>query len=311
MKLVAGTRGSRLAKLQTDSTLKLLKQSFPRLEVEKRVIKTTGDKIGDAPLTKIGGKGIFVKEIDEAVRLGRVSFAVHSMKDVPIELLAELHIAAVPEREEDGDAFISRLYSSPAELPQRATVGTSSLRRIAEVKSFRADLEIRDLRGNVDTRLRKLGEGSYDAIIMAVAGLKRLGYEGEITRRLSRSRFPPSVGQGAIALVSRKESDVNHYLKALDSEDAHARVLAERELLKEMGGGCQVPLGASTTLKHNHLRIEASVFSPDGSVRIDAGAYGRPSEASAIGKWAAEKLKRKGAGEIIRKVFKKSYSGEG
>ncbi len=303
MKLKVGTRGSKLALWQTDYIIGLLKEKFPELELEKKIIKTTGDKIRDVPLAKVGGKGIFVKEIDEAVRDGRVDFAVHSMKDVPTELLPELHIAATPVREEVADALISRDGKTIEELPEGAVIGTSSMRRIAEVKSFRGDLEIKDLRGNVDTRLKKLRDGEYDAIVMAVAGLKRLGFEGEITQKLPEEIFVPSIGQGAIAVVARRDSKVNEYLGAINHSESMARVLAERSLLSEMGGGCQVPLGAFSRVNGDKLEILATILSPDGSRRIDVRASGNLSRAEELGKEVAEKLKAEGAEEIMEEVY--------
>jgi len=303
MNLKIGTRGSKLARWQADYVAEILKGKFPHLEVEKKVIKTTGDKIRDAPLAKVGGKGIFVKEIDEAVERGEVSFAVHSMKDVPTEMLPQLHIAATPEREEVGDAFISQEYSEPEELPQGAVVGTSSLRRIAEFKNFRGDLKIRDLRGNVDTRLKKLQAGKYDAIVMAVAGLKRLGWGGRITQKLPPETFSPSIGQGAIAIVARKDSEVGGYLQEINHQPTMVKVRAERKLLEEMGGGCQVPLGAYTRVEGDELSIQVSLFSPGGSKRIDAQARGKTSEAEKLGRRVASELKAGGGEEIMAQVL--------
>ncbi len=303
MKLVIGTRGSKLALWQTSYIASLLKERFPELEFEKRIIKTTGDKLRDAPLAKIGGKGLFVKEIDEAVARGDVDFAVHSMKDVPTELLPELTIAATPEREEVNDALISREGLGIEELPEGAVVGTSSLRRIAEVKNFRQDLEVKNLRGNVDTRLRKLKAGEYDAIVMAKAGLKRLGFEHEITQTLPVEQFTPSVGQGAIAVVARRDGEVMDYLRAINHEESLARVKAERALLSSLGGGCQVPLGAYTEVSNNALSIHAVVLSPDGSERVEVRLKGKVSEAERLGKAAAEALLEKGAREILDRVY--------
>jgi hydroxymethylbilane synthase len=304
MRLVVGTRGSKLALWQSEYIASLLKERFPELEFEMKVIKTTGDKLRDAPLAKIGGKGLFVKEIDEAVVRGEVDFAVHSMKDVPTELLPELTIAATPEREDARDALISRSGEDIEELPPGAVVGTSSLRRIAELKNFRQELEVKNLRGNVDTRLRKLHAGEYDAIIMARAGLKRLGFEGEITQLLPVEWFTPSVGQGAIAVVARRDSRAMEYLRAINHEQTLARVRAERALLRALGGGCQVPLGAYTEVRGGSLSILAVVLSPDGSERVEVRLKGRTEDAEALGKAAAEALLEKGAREILERVYK-------
>ncbi len=296
MKLIVGTRGSKLALWQTDHVIELLKARFPELEFEKKIIKTTGDKIRDAPLAKIGGKGIFVKEIDEAVRDGRVDFAVHSMKDVPTELLPELHIAATPPREKVNDALISRDGKKLDELPAGAIVGTSSLRRQAELKSYRSDLEVKNLRGNVDTRLRKLKAGEYDAIIMAYAGLKRLGFESEITQLLPVEHFLPSVGQGAIAVVARKDAEVNRYLAEINHQPTMKRVMAERALLSALGGGCQVPLGAYTQIDGGKIKLMCAVFTPEGE-KISVEISGEDPEA--VGREAATKLLEEGASEIM------------
>ena len=303
MRLRIGTRGSKLALWQSEYIASLLRKHFPGLEFEMEIIKTTGDKLRDAPLAKIGGKGLFVKEIDEAVARGRVHLAVHSMKDVPTELLPELTIAATPEREEVNDALISREGLGIEELPEGAVIGTSSMRRIAEVKNFRPDLEVKNLRGNVDTRLRKLKAGEYDAIIMAKAGLKRLGFEQEITQTLPVEHFTPSVGQGAIAVVARRGGEVMDYLNAINHEESLARVTAERALLRALGGGCQVPLGAYTEVGGNTLSMLAVVLSPDGGERVEVKLRDSLSEAENLGKAAAEALLDRGAREILDRVY--------
>ncbi len=302
MKLVIGTRGSKLALTQADLVAGLLKDRSPELEFEKRIVRTTGDKIRDAPLAKIGGKGLFVKEIDEAVAGGEVDFAVHSMKDVPTEMLEELEIACIPEREDIGDALVSRDGLTIEGLPGGAVVGTSSIRRGAQVLNFRGDLQIKDIRGNVDTRLRKIRSGEYDAIIMAKAGLKRLGLEGEITQELPLDMFLPTVGQGAIAVVARKDFHGRKYLHTVNHEASAIGVKAERALLKRLGGGCQVPVGAVTSLDGD-LSLRAVILSPDGGTRIDAEVRGRPRDAEEMGIAAAEELLRKGGEEILEKVY--------
>jgi hydroxymethylbilane synthase len=304
MKFIIGTRGSRLALRQSDIVASLLKDRFPDLEFEKRIIKTTGDKIKDAPLAKIGGKGLFVKEIDEAVVRGDVSFAVHSMKDVPIDLPESLEIACIPKREDVNDALISRDGLSIDELPESSIIGTSSLRRKAEVLNYRAGFKIRDLRGNVDTRIRKLMAGEYDAIIMAKAGLKRLGFEEYITQDLPLDVFKPSIGQGAIATVARKDFEGKEYLASINHLESMQGVIAERSLLKELGGGCQVPLGAVTKV-NGKLVIKAAVLSPDGRKRVEAEERGDPAEAEEIGKAAGKKLLLRGADAILEEVYRK------
>jgi hydroxymethylbilane synthase len=201
------------------------------------------------------------------------------------------------------DALISREGLGIEELPEGAVVGTSSLRRIAEVKNFRPDLEVKNLRGNVDTRLRKLKAGEYDAIVMAKAGLKRLGFEHEITQTLPVEQFTPSVGQGAIAVVARRDGEVMDYLRAINHEESLARVKAERALLSSLGGGCQVPLGAYTEVSNNTLSIHAVVLSPDGGERVEVRLKGKVSDAERLGKAAAEALLEKGAREILDRVY--------
>jgi hydroxymethylbilane synthase len=298
MKLTIGTRGSKLALTQTEIISGMIKEKFPELSFETKIIKTTGDKILDAPLAKIGGKGLFVKEIDEAVARGDVDFAVHSMKDVPTDLIEGIEITASPKREPVNDVLIARQAQGLDELPEGAVLGTSSLRRRAQALNARPDLEVKDLRGNVDTRIRKVTEGQYDAIIMAKAGLKRLGLLEHVTEDLPPDVFVPSVGQGAIAVVARADSDVKEYLNAINHEETLTGVLAERALLKTLGGGCQVPIGALTKIKEK-LTIKGVVISPDGKKKIEVTEVGNPENAEEIGTTAAEKLLANGADLIL------------
>ncbi|MFH1774070.1 MAG: hydroxymethylbilane synthase [Methanobacteriota archaeon] len=295
-----GTRGSKLALRQVDIVIGLLNKKFPELIFEKKIIKTTGDKILDAPLAKIGGKGLFVKEIDEAVSIGEVHFAVHSMKDVPVELPSDLKLACVPEREDVSDALISRNGLSINELPRSAVIGTSSIRRKAELLNYRSDFIMKELRGNVDTRLRKLGAGEYDAIVMAKAGLKRLGFEKNITQELPLDTFLPSVGQGAIAIVARKDFE-HEFLTAINDAQSMQRCVAERALLHRLGGGCQVPVGVLTEVGKK-LKIKAAVLSPDGKKRIQVEMEGKAAKAENLGNAAAEKLLENGADVILEEV---------
>jgi hydroxymethylbilane synthase len=304
MKFIIGTRGSKLALRQTEIVEEMLREKFPELSFEKKIIKTRGDKISDVPLAKIGGKGLFVKEIDEAVRRGEVSFAVHSMKDVPIDLMEDLEIASVPKREDINDALISREGLTIEELGEGSIIGTSSLRRRAEILNFRNDLRVKDLRGNVDTRIRKLREGLYDAIIMAKAGLKRLGLEEYITQDLPLDIFHPSIGQGAIAIVSREDFEGKEYLKSINHVDTMNAVRAERALLRELGGGCQVPIGAVTRVD-GELSIDAVVLSPDGKRKVEAEVRGALDRAEEIGRETARVLLERGARSILEEVYKK------
>jgi hydroxymethylbilane synthase len=297
MKITIGTRGSRLALFQTDYIGGLLKEKH-RIDYENRIIKTTGDKITDVPLAKIGGKGIFVKELDDAVLDGRVDFAVHSLKDVPVDLPEGLEIAAVPIREETNDALISDYFLN--ELPKGAVAGTSSLRRIAQMKNYRPDIKIRDLRGNVDTRLRKLREGQYDAIIMAKGGLKRLGFEADIKETLSIDVFTPTVGQGAIAVVSKADSDLSDMLKTINHEHSMLRVMGERSLLRGVGGGCQIPLGAESTMTGSDLYLRGVMLSQDGRLKIEAVRKGR--DPRKVGDKVARELIKKGGEELLESI---------
>ncbi len=302
MNLVVGTRGSKLALAQANHVIGLLGEKNPDAEFEVRVIKTTGDKIRDSPLAKIGGKGIFVKEIDEAVAGGKVDFAVHSMKDVPTELMEGLEIASVPLREDPADVLVSRGNATFEELPENAVIGTSSLRRRAEALHNRRGLVVRDIRGNVDTRLRKLRQGDYDALIMAKAGLIRLGFEGVISQELPLEKFLPAVGQGAIAIVAPRDSAHRELLRSINHEESLRRVHAERAFLKRLGGGCQVPMGVHTEVGRE-LRMRAVVLTPDGEEMIEAEVKGKPRECENIGIKCAEALLRSGAREILVKFL--------
>jgi hydroxymethylbilane synthase len=297
MKITIGTRGSRLALFQAEYIGGLLKTN-QHIQVEKKIIKTTGDKITDVPLAKIGGKGIFVKELDDTVLEGRVDFAVHSMKDVPVDLPEGLEIAAVPDREETNDALISNYHFD--KLPKGAVVGTSSLRRIAQVRNYRPDVVIKDLRGNVDTRLRKLHEGQYDAIIMAKAGLKRLGFEGSIRESLPIDIFTPTVGQGAIAVVARIDSDLSEMLRSINDEATSKSVQAERSLLRGVGGGCQIPLGADSKIQGAELFLKGVMLSQDGTKRIEAHSRGEDPES--VGKDVARILLKLGGGKLLENI---------
>jgi hydroxymethylbilane synthase len=297
MKIVIGTRGSRLALWQTDYIGGLLIEKAG-VEFEKKIIKTTGDKITDVPLAKIGGKGLFVKELDDAVLDSRVDFAVHSMKDVPVDLPEGLKIAAIPEREEINDALISRFALD--DLPDGAVVGTSSLRRIAQMKNHRPDVMIKDLRGNVDTRIRKLNEGQYDAIIMAKAGLKRLGFEDQIRETLPIEIFTPTVGQGAIAVVTRIGSELSGTLDSLNHDVTMKTVTAERSLLRGVGGGCQIPLGTYSRIVGVEIMLKGVMLSQDGNKKIEAEAKGKNPDN--VGKAVAEKLLSQGGRELLEAI---------
>src|SRR5260370_1541783 len=263
-KLRIGSRGSQLAIWQAKHISYLLRGWGQAVEIE--IIHTTGDKITDVALAMVGTKGMFTKEIEEALAAGRVDLAVHSLKDLPTELPPGFEIAAITKREDPRDAFCSRHYSSFQELPQGARVGTSSLRRQAQLKAVLPDLDIHPLRGNVDTRLRKLEQGEYDAIILASAGLKRLGKTELIKQIIPAEIMCPAAGQGALAIEIREgDSVMRKHLEFLDDPAARAATTCERALLNRLGGGCQVPIGAFAEMRNGKLHLEAIVADPDAA----------------------------------------------
>lgn len=261
------TRGSELALWQAHHVRDALRARDPSLEVELLTIKTQGDKILDTPLAKIGGKGLFVKEIQEALLRGDADLAVHSMKDVPIEQTPGLHMAAISTREDPVDALCSRSGAGLDALPAGARIGTSSVRRVAQIAARRGDLVIQSLRGNVGTRLRKLDEGQFDAIVLAAAGLKRLGLADRITERLAPPAFLPAIGQGALGIETRADDPATTELvrAALDDPDDGRRVRAERAFLTRLHGGCQTPIAAHATLAGDELELDGLVASLDGA----------------------------------------------
>lgn len=302
--LVIGTRGSKLALWQAHWVKAELERISPGIQVSLNVIKTTGDKITDVALAKVGGKGLFVKEIEEALVAGEADLAVHSMKDVPTELPAELHLKAVCRRESPGDALISRDAKKFHELPEGARVGTSSLRRACQILRARPGLKIENLRGNLDTRLRKLDEGRYDAIILAEAGLKRLGFASRITETLPPKVMLPAIGQGAIGIECRREDpETNALVALLDHEETSVCVRAERAFLKRLEGGCQVPIAAHARLSNGRLHVDGLVGSPSGKRVISGSIEGEVSAAEELGVRLAESLLVGGAKEILEEVY--------
>ncbi len=301
MKLIVGSRGSKLALKQTEIVLNLIKEKFPEIEFEIKKIKTKGDKIRDAPLAKIGGKGIFVKEIDEAVLRGDVDFAVHSMKDVPSELHENLELVAVPKREEKIDVLISRNGKTIDELEHGSIIGTSSIRRRAMILNYRRDLKIENLRGNLDTRLRKLFSGEYDAIVVAKAGLVRLGLDKHITQELDPNIFLPSVGQGAIAVVCRKDFEHKDILKAIEDENSRIEINAERKLLETLRAGCQVPFGVYTWIEGDTISMKVAILTQNGEKRYEFFDCDKVKNAEKLGKRIAEKILKSEASELLPK----------
>ena len=293
--LVIASRGSQLALWQARWVAAQLSAAGQECRIE--IIRTTGDKITDVPLAKVGTKGLFTKEIEEALLDGRAHLAVHSLKDLPTELPEGLVLAAIPEREDPRDAMVGRTL---ANLPQGAKVGTSSLRRAAQLRQLRPDLQVESIRGNLDTRLRKLDEGQYDAILLAAAGLKRLGWGDRIAEILSPEQMCPAVGQGALAIEARAGFEG---VAMLDHADTRTAVLAERGVLGALGGGCQVPIGAYATVSEGRVHILAIVAAPDGTQVIRAEAEGPSAEASLIGASLAAELLTRGARQILEAVY--------
>jgi hydroxymethylbilane synthase len=302
MKLTVGTRGSKLSLIQTNIVIQKLREKVPELEIEVKVIRTTGDQITRKPLVSIKEKGIFEKEIDKAVLRGEIDFAVHSMKDVPILQPPKTTIVAVPERESPYDVLVSKDGLRLKDLPNEALVGTGSPRRMAQLRRVRPDLKVKSIRGNVDTRVRKLKQGLYDAIILAEAGLQRLNMQDCITERLSLKDFTPAPGQGALAVVAREDNrKVIEVLKWVNHQPSMASVLAERAFIRKIGGGCKVPLGAIAQVQNNELSLHASVLSPDGKTKIQTSKVGDPASPEELGFKVAQEILVIGAASLIRR----------
>ncbi|MEC4684717.1 MAG: hydroxymethylbilane synthase [Nitrospirota bacterium] len=309
-KVIIGTRGSRLALWQAEWVKSELQRLYPDLKVELNRIKTTGDKILDVPLAKVGGKGLFVKEIEEALLRHEADIAVHSMKDVPTEFPAGLHLAVICKREDPRDAFISQVQDSGfkiqkfKDLPEGAVIGTSSLRRSCQLLNIRPDLKIGQLRGNLDTRLKKLDEGQFDAIILAAAGVKRLGWHERITEVLPTGISLPAIGQGAVGIECRAGDDfINTLIMPLNHEETSVCVRAERAFLKKLEGGCQVPVGAYARLIDGKIVMEGLVGSVSGERIIREQMKGKQDIAESIGIRLAEDLLSRGAKEILDSVY--------
>ena len=267
-------------------------------------MSTKGDRVLDSPLAKIGGKGLFVKELEQGMLAGDADIAVHSMKDVPAELPAGLEIGAILEREDPRDAFVSNRYQALAELPQGARVGTSSLRRQCQLRAVRPDLEILDLRGNVNTRLQKLDNGDYDAIMLAAAGVKRMGWKQRITQALAPEQFLPAIGQGAIGIEIRRDDQwVAELVAELNDDQTAVRVSAERALNAALQGGCQVPIAGYAEISHGVIVLRALVGRPDGSGLIQGVISGRPEDAEELGRVLADDLLSRGARAVLDAVY--------
>lgn len=302
--LVIATRESPLALWQAEHIKARLEELHPGLQVNLLGMTTRGDQILDSPLSKIGGKGLFVKELETALLDGRADLAVHSMKDVPMDFPEGLGLAVICEREDPCDAFVSNNFTQLSDLPDGAVVGTSSLRRQCQLQAARPDLQIKSLRGNVNTRLRKLDEGEYQAIILASAGLKRLGFEDRIAEVISDEQSLPAVGQGALGLETRIDDElVIDLLEPLNHRRTSNCVLAERAMNKALNGGCQVPIAGYATQTEGELYLRALVGSPDGKRMLRAEGRAKVKDAEKLGATIGQALLAQGAGDILAAVY--------
>jgi len=302
-----GTRGSQLALFQANWVKDELIQAHPDLKVSLIKIKTTGDKIQDAPLAKIGGKGLFVKEIEKALIQRKIDLAVHSIKDVPTQFPKGLHLSVITKREDPRDVFISREGKTLRELPQGARIGTSSLRRQAQLLHYRSDFELVPLRGNLDTRLKKLKTMNLDGIVLALAGLKRLGLEEKVTQIISTDVSLPAIGQGALGIETRQDDrEIEEQIRFLNDRDSWIAVSAERSFLNKLEGGCQVPIAAFARTAEATLQIDGLVGTIDGKRILRGRVEGRVEEAESLGTKLADILLSKGAKEILNEVYQRT-----
>ncbi|MDT7687486.1 MAG: hydroxymethylbilane synthase [Acidobacteriota bacterium] len=308
MEIIIGSRGSKLALWQSEWVKARLEALDAGVSVRIEIVKTSGDIMRDVPLSIIGGQGAFTKELEVALLERRINVAVHSLKDLPTIVPAGLSITATPEREDPRDALVLRADTdtrgaSIKGLAEGAIVGTSSLRRIAQLKHLRPDLRIKDLRGNVDTRLRKLDEGEYDALILASAGLRRLGFGARIGAAINAAEMLPAVGQGALGIETRADDiETNALVMQLDDMRTRAAVLAERALLRSLGGGCQVPIAAHAIVEGDRMRLDGLVASLDGAHVIRDTLEGSSSDAAGLGDALAARLLERGAGTLLAEL---------
>ena len=302
-RIVIGSRGSELALRQSEQIAHALRARAPDTDVVIEIIRTTGDKITDVPLAQIGGKGLFTKEIEEALLAGAIDLAVHSMKDLPTELPPGLCLGAVPKRENPRDVLVSSAGLTLDQLPPGARVGTSSLRRAAQLRAFRGDLALLPLRGNVNTRLRKVSEGGVDAAILAAAGLSRLGLSHQITQEIPETIMLPAPAQGALAIETRQDyAEILRRLAPLDDPETRRAVAAERTFLAAMQGGCQVPLGALATRSGESILLDACVCSLDGARSLRCRTSSRHDRPEDAGNQAAAELRARGAGALLESL---------
>jgi len=301
--LILGTRASALARWQTASIESLLRKAWPDLDIQTLLITTQGDRVVDTPLPLIGGKGVFTAELETALRNHEIDFAVHSLKDLPTDVPEGLTIGAVPPRANVADAFVSRSGKTLSMLPQKATIGTSSRRRAAQIRNVRPDLHMIDIRGNIDTRLNKAldAAGEYDAIVLAQAGLERLGLAHQITETLSFDVMLPAPGQGALAVQCRDDIESRKWLAPLNDLSTQMAVTAERAFLAGLGGGCSLPIAAYASIQGDVLSVSGRVIAPDGDTQIDVTIYGAAtlSSASVLGAELAQKALARGAADLL------------
>ena len=306
-RLVIATRASRLALWQAEHVQARLRALYPQCEVSLLKMTTRGDQILDRTLSKVGGKGLFVKELETALLDGRADLAVHSLKDVPVDLKTPFSLPVVMEREDPRDAFVSSRYASLDDLPEGAVVGTSSLRREAQLRARYPGLDVRPLRGNLDTRLGKLDKGDYDAIILAAAGLQRLGLPERIRALIEPAVSLPAAGQGALGIeILESRSDLAQWLQPLGNADTTACALAERAVSRVLGGSCQVPLAAYAQVQGDTLSVQALVAEPDGTRIVRSQKSGKVGDAVGLGEAAAHELLAQGADAILARLLPSS-----
>ncbi len=309
-KLIIATRGSKLALWQSEHVKAELEKAHPHLEVELSIMMTKGDKILDTPLAKIGGKGLFTKELEEAMLRGEAHIAVHSLKDVPMEFPEGLKLGVITKREDVRDAMLSEKYGCLEDLPQGAVVGTTSLRRRMQLLKLRPDFVIKNLRGNVNTRIRKLKEGEFDAIILASAGIKRLGLQEEVRyfTPISKEVMIPASGQAALGIEIVDNAEVERLVSVLKDEDAMIETRVERDFVTLLEGGCQVPIGVNAEVTQESLHVKAILGLPDGSQMICEAMSGKREEFETLGKVLAQKVIDKGAKELLARAEKIALS---
>lgn len=304
--IVVGSRGSKLALIQTNWVISELKKLNPGFEFHIEKISTKGDKITDTPLSRLGGVGLFTKELETALIKGKIDLAVHSAKDVPTELHEGLMIGATPKREDPHDVLISNNNANLDKLPDAARIGTSSLRRRAQLLAFRPDFKILDLRGNLDTRLKKLETDDLDAIVVAYAGLRRMGYTGPISQIIPFDIMLPAVGQGSLCIEIRKDdARINKIVSSLDDLQTRIAIEAERALLAKLQGGCQVPIGAYAQIQENKVFLEAIICTMDGDHAIQDRNNGPSHQAAKLGEDLAERMLEKGGKRILHEIRQK------